>query len=68
MESSKNGLIRVGQGLTIRNYINETYEVKQGDTLLKIAQETGVPVEKIKEINGLQTDVITIGSTLKLIN
>lgn len=64
----KTDLIRVGQGLTIRNYINETYEVKQGDTLLKIAQETGVPVEKIKEINGLQTDVITIGSTLKLTN
>ncbi|MCX7832711.1 MAG: LysM peptidoglycan-binding domain-containing protein [Ignavibacteria bacterium] len=42
------------------------YEVKEGDSLGKIALEYGIKVSDIKEWNNLQSDVIYVGQKLKL--
>ncbi len=43
-----------------------TYTVKAGDTLYSISQKTGVSIEKIKTINNLTSDVLSIGQVLNL--
>lgn len=43
-----------------------TYTVKPGDSLAKIARETGTPVDALKSANGLTTATIRVGQTLKL--
>lgn len=43
-----------------------TYVVKAGDSLAKIARETGTPVAQLKAANGITTDSIRVGQTLKL--
>ena len=40
--------------------------VKRGETLNVISQATGVPVQKIKALNGLKNDKILVGQKLKL--
>ncbi len=40
--------------------------VKRGETLNVISQTTGVPVQKIRELNGLKGDKILVGQKLKL--
>ena len=40
--------------------------VKTGETLSVISRATGVPVQKIKEMNGLKGDKILVGQKLKL--
>ena len=42
------------------------YEVKRGDALILIAKRFGVTVAQIKELNGLKSDTIRIGQTLKI--
>lgn len=42
------------------------YEVKRGDALILIAKRFGVTVTQIKELNGLKSDTIRIGQTLKI--
>ena len=41
-----------------------TYVVEYGDTLWKISRDLGVPVAKIKELNQLESDVLTPGKEL----
>ena len=43
-----------------------TYKVQEGDTLSRIARNTGVSVPAIKEANGLSDGLIRIGQTLKI--
>ncbi|GGI38993.1 N-acetylmuramoyl-L-alanine amidase [Mammaliicoccus stepanovicii] len=43
-----------------------TYVVVAGDTLWGISQKTGVTVARLKELNGLKSDVIQVGQVLKL--
>ncbi|MEZ4266726.1 MAG: penicillin-insensitive murein endopeptidase [Myxococcota bacterium] len=45
---------------------SETYTVVDRDSLGKIALKTGCSVEEIKEANGLTTDLIGIGQSLKI--
>lgn len=45
---------------TVGNY----YEVKQGDTLYSISKKFGISVAKLKEINGLKDNTISIGQHL----
>lgn len=43
-----------------------TYLVQPGDTLWSISRRYGVTVDAIKKLNGLTSDVIQIGQTLKI--
>src|SRR4051794_41717269 len=45
----------------------DTYKVKQGDTLAGIAETTGVPVERLQELNpGLDQFSLVAGQRIKL--
>ncbi len=46
------------------NYI--IYTVKAGDSLYKIAQNYGVSVDEIKNLNGLSNNLLSIGQMLKI--
>lgn len=43
-----------------------TYKVQEGDTLSRIARNTGASVTSIKQANGLSDGVIRVGQTLKI--
>ena len=43
-----------------------TYKVQEGDTLSRIARNTGASVTSIKEANGLSDGLIRVGQTLKI--
>jgi murein DD-endopeptidase MepM/ murein hydrolase activator NlpD len=45
-----------------------TYKVVAGDTLTKIARQTGSNIDELKRLNGLDTASIRIGQVLKLPN
>lgn len=40
--------------------------IQEGDSLWKIARRYGVKIEEIRKINGLQSDNLQVGSTLKI--
>lgn len=44
----------------------EIHTVKLGDTLYKIANRYGITINDIKELNGLKSDMIFIGQSLKI--
>jgi LysM repeat protein len=51
---------------TVSGGSENTYLVKSGDTLSKIATANGTSVKDIKALNGLTTDRINVGDKLKL--
>ena len=51
---------------TVGSGSENSYLVKSGDTLLKIATANGTSVKEIKALNGLTTDRIKAGDKLKL--
>lgn len=67
-------VLSVGQTLTIpadvestgEDIVTNTYVVQRGDSLYSIAREYGVSVERLREENGLTTDVLTIGQVLTI--
>jgi flagellum-specific peptidoglycan hydrolase FlgJ len=46
----------------------ESYEVVKGDTLYAISKRFGLTIEKLKELNNLETNEISTGQILKLKN
>ena len=44
----------------------QVYVVKSGDTLGRIARQHHTTVKALKAVNGLDTDIIAVGATLKL--
>jgi LysM repeat protein len=44
----------------------EVYTVKSGDTLSRIARQHHTTVKALKSANGLDTDIIAVGASLKL--
>jgi LysM repeat protein len=45
---------------------HKKYTVKQGDTLSEIAEKYHTSIAKIKQLNGLRSDAIRVGQTLKV--
>ena len=65
--------LRVGQTLILSKKEEEpieenTYVVKQGDTLYSIARIYNISVDELKNINNLTSDTLSIGQVLKLNN
>lgn len=64
--------LSVGQKLKIANNTSNdtnalnTYVVKAGDNLYKIARENNVSVSEIKSLNNLNSDILSIGQKLKI--
>jgi LysM repeat protein len=44
----------------------KTYKIKNGDTLEKIAKAHNTTIQALKEINGMNSDKIVVGKTLKI--
>ena len=66
-------LLTIGQQLKIyksnnMNELYDTYVVKSGDTLYKIANRYGMSVRQLMEINNLETTSLSIGQILKVVN
>lgn len=61
--------LQVGQALlvpkTIEEQSNDTYIVKSGDTLWKVANELNLSVDELKNLNNLKTNLLSIGQKLK---
>lgn len=62
----KSNIISINQKILIndKNKNNQKYTIKSGDTLYSIANKYNTTVNKIKEINNLKNDILTIGTEL----
>ena len=57
----------VGFSKTINNYSNASYHiVKKGDTLYNISKRYGLTVAKLKELNNLNSNIISINQRLRI--
>ena len=57
-------MLSVGQKLIIPLEEENTYVVKAGDTLYKIARDFNITVDELKKLNNLVSDVLSIGQIL----
>ena len=62
-------LLFIGEVLKVPSYntvtdTNITYVVKKGDTLYSIASSNNISLDRLKEINNLTSDSLSIGQTL----
>ncbi len=55
-----------GPALALPQMPDTIYEVKRGDALVLIARRFGVSVDQIKQANGLTSDLIRAGQTLRI--
>ncbi|MEG1288160.1 MAG: LysM peptidoglycan-binding domain-containing protein [Bacilli bacterium] len=66
----QSNLLSVGQNIIIpKKEIKEeliTYTVKPGDTLYSIAKKFNISVDKLKDINKLSTNLLSIGEVLNI--
>ena len=62
-------MLSIGQTLKVplkSSSSSNTYTVKSGDNLYKIAQNYNTTVSEIKRLNNLSSDILTIGQVLKI--
>lgn len=68
LNNLKSNMISVNQELLINdqnlNTTTQKYTIKKGDTLYSLAKKYNTTVNKIKTINNLKTDILTIGNEL----
>ena len=57
-------MLSIGQKLLIPIGEETTYVVKSGDTLYSIAREFNTTVDKLKELNNLSNNTLSIGQIL----
>ena len=60
--------LKIGDSLLVPNIevVNDTYIVQRGDTLWSVAREFGIDVNTLKELNNLESNLLTIGQELKI--
>ena len=65
----KSDILSVGQTIKIpySNLLSNTYTVKSGDTLYKIANLFNTTVDELKKLNNITSDILTIGQIIKVI-
>ena len=59
--------LTVGKSIIVPNIANsyfDYYTIKQGDTLYKIANNYGVTVQELMNLNNLATTLLNIGDTI----
>jgi LysM repeat protein len=63
----KDGSNEASETTTTPKSGKKTYKVKPGDTLAGIAEETGVPIAELQELNpGVDSNSLSIGQELRL--
>jgi outer membrane protein OmpA-like peptidoglycan-associated protein len=45
---------------------DDTYTIKEGETLYRVFVNTGVPVDEIKRLNGLKSNTVHVGQVLRI--
>jgi len=68
LSQAKESFSALGDSSSEASALNSHYRVKSGDTLAKIAKEFKISSQKIKELNGLKSDKITVGQQLLIPN
>lgn len=68
LNNLKNNTLSIGQKLILKPDISlsNSYVVKRGDTLYSIALKNGTTVDKIKVINNLSNNTLSVGQVLQL--
>ena len=66
MNNLKDLTLQIGQQLLVPKELEEenTYIVQKGDTLWKVANKFNLTVDKLKELNNLNTNLLSIGQQL----
>lgn len=61
-------VLQIGQSLLVPGDLlnGEVYIVQKGDTLWSIAKQKGISVSELKEINQLDSNLLSIGQELKI--
>lgn len=62
-------VLSIGQVLNVplaSNNLSDIYQVLPGDTLYKIAQDNNTTVSRLKELNNLTSNLLSIGQKIKL--
>ncbi|WP_452224694.1 LysM peptidoglycan-binding domain-containing protein [Lacinutrix chionoecetis] len=63
---SVNQKLKIGYNEAAQIADKTTHIVKKGETLYSIAKNASITVEALKAINGLESNTISVGQTLKL--
>lgn len=64
-----NDILKAGQVLKVpssESGMTRSYTVKEGDSLWKIANQFGITVSELKELNGLQSNDLKVGEILRI--